>query len=71
MFSFWTSCYLLTSDKHYFQPVQAQRGPPKAGADDLRMSMFNYAREDERFRDTEQGGRGRGRGRGRRGRGRW
>ncbi|KAF5459094.1 hypothetical protein F2P56_023080 [Juglans regia] len=49
-----------------------QRGPHKAGADDLRMSMFNYTKDDGRFRASGHGGGGRGRGRGRgKGKGKW
>jgi hypothetical protein len=52
------------------QIVQVQRGCQEAGADDLRLSMFNYARDDDRSYDRGQGGRGRGRGGRGRGRGR-
>ncbi|XP_041008910.1 uncharacterized protein LOC121253081 isoform X2 [Juglans microcarpa x Juglans regia] len=55
------------------EDFHVQRGPHKAaGADDLRMSMFNYTRDDDRFRASGHGGGGRGRGRGRgREKGKW
>ncbi|KAK0570842.1 hypothetical protein LWI29_007346 [Acer saccharum] len=48
-----------------------QKGMPDSQADNIKLNMFNYEREDNWSSGTERGGRGRGRGRGGgRGRGR-
>lgn len=51
--------------------VQEQSGMHDLQAENIRMSMFSYERDNDRVHGTESRGRGRGRGGGRgRGRGR-
>ncbi|XP_038697023.1 uncharacterized protein LOC119993820 isoform X2 [Tripterygium wilfordii] len=58
LFAFSVSGYI------FFFHVHVQRGKQDMGADDIRMSMFNYERDDDRACGMEHGGRGRGRGEG-------
>lgn len=56
--------FLDTSQYPFCNLFQVQSGSHEANAEDIRMSMFNYERDDGGH-EMAYGGRGRGRGRGR------